>query len=115
MWTWDQVTSSMAASIAELIVARLTKDDEITESVGANRLVRIWPPPIKEWSTKNARDAFFASPSLPRLLEPDSIKRTVADGVSGKLLGYARKEASGRFVLERFGESMSDTEVEIAA
>lgn len=107
-----QITSSMADSPAELIINTLVRDDEITQSVGANRLLRVWPPAITEWSTKAIRDAFFASPALPRLLEPDSIKRTIADGVSSKLVGYARKE-SDRLVLERFGESMTESEVEI--
>jgi len=66
------------------------------------------------WSTKAVRDAFFASPALPRLLEPEAIKRTIADGVSAKLLGYARKETDGRLVLERFGESLSEAEIEIS-
>ncbi len=107
-----QVTSSMASNYVDLLVNQLTRDDEITSSVGVNRLIRVWPPALTEWSTKDVRDAFFASPALPRLLEPDSIKRTIADGVSAKSLGYARRESDG-LVLEKFGDSMSDLEVEI--
>jgi len=108
-----QITSSMAGSPTELIINTLLKDDEITQSVGANKLLRVWPPALKEWSTKAIRDAFFASPALPRLLDPDTIKRTIADGVSSNLFGYARKEGD-RLVLERFGESMMEMEIEIA-
>lgn len=109
-----QITSSMAGSLSELILNRLVKDDEVTESVGANRLIKYWPPAIKEWSTKALRDAFFSSPLLPRLLRGDVIRRTVASGVTQGVIGYARRDADGRLVLERFGESLSELEVEIA-
>jgi len=107
-----QINSSMAPTLPDLIVNTLRKDDEITDKVGASRLVRFWPPALTEWSTKAVRDAFFASPALPRLIDPDSIKQTIADGVSSKLIGYARKEVA-RTVLERFGEALSEHEVEI--
>jgi hypothetical protein len=111
-----QITSSSVEGgrLADLIVHELIKLDEIAESVGPTKLVRFWPPAFTEWSTKDVRNAFFASPALPRLLNPDSIKRTIADGVSQKVLGYARKDAQGRVRLERFGESLSETEVEIS-
>jgi hypothetical protein len=109
-----RVTSSMVPSITELMINTLVRDDEITASVGPNRLVRLWPPAMTAWSTKAVRDAFFASPALPRLLDSEAIKRTIVDGVSAKLLGYARKEMDGRFMLERFGESLSEAEVEIS-
>ena len=108
-----QINSSMAPTLPDLIVNTLSKDDEITDKVGSARLVRFWPPALTEWSTKAVRDAFFASPALPRLVEPDSIKQTIADGVSSKLIGYARKEGN-RTVLERFGEALSESEVEIS-
>jgi len=108
-----QINSSMAPTLPDLIVSTLRKDDEITDKVGSARLVRFWPPAITEWSTRAVRDAFFASPALPRLMEPDSIKQTIADAVSAKLIGYARKEGT-RTVLERFGEALSEHEVEIS-
>ena len=108
-----QVTSSMASNYVDLLVNQLTRDDEITKSVGFNRLIRVWPRALTEWSTVSVRDAFFASPALPRLLEPDSIRRTIADGVSAKSLGYARRESGGSILLEKFGDSMSAPEVEI--
>ncbi len=107
-----QINSSMAATLPDLIVNTLRKDDEITDKVGSSRLVRFWPPALTEWPTKAVRDAFFASPALPRLVDPDSIKQTIADAVSAKLIGYARKEGQ-RTVLERFGEALSEHEVEI--
>ena len=46
-------------------------------------------------------------------MDPDSIKQTIADAVSAKLIGYARKEGT-RTVLERFGEALGEHEVEIS-
>src|SRR6516162_5757961 len=83
------VHSSAAGSLTELILNRLRSQDEITESVGPSKLIKFWPPALKEWTTKAARDAFFASPALPRLLKPDAIKRTIADGINQKLIAYA--------------------------
>jgi len=109
-----QITSSMAPSLCDLIINTLVKDDEITSAVGPNKLIRLWPPALTEWSTKAVRDAFFASPALPRLLDPNSIKRTIADGVTSKLFGYASKDAAGKLQLDRFGESLLEQEVEIS-
>lgn len=109
-----QITSSMAGSLSELILNRLIKDDEVTDAVGANRLLKYWPPALTEWSTKGLRDAFFSSPLLPRLVRGDVIKRTVAAGVSEGLIGYAHRAASAQLVLDRFNETLSELEVEIA-
>ncbi|HQC72223.1 MAG TPA: AAA family ATPase, partial [Candidatus Competibacteraceae bacterium] len=109
-----QITSSMAPSLSDLVINQLVKDDEITASVGPNKLNRLWPPALTEWSTKAVRDAFFASPALPRLLDPNSIKRTIADGVTTKLFGYASRDAAGKLKLDRFGESLLEQEVEIS-
>ena len=108
-----QINSSMAPTLADLIVNTLRKDDEITEKVGATRLVRYWPPALTEWPTKAVRDAFFASPALPRLIDPESIKMTIADAVTSNLIGYAHKEGN-RTVLERFGKALSEHEVELS-
>ena len=109
-----QTTSSMAPSLSDLVINQLVKDDEITDVVGPNKLMRLWPPALTEWSTKAVRDAFFASPALPRLLDPNSIKRTIADGVTAKLFGYASRDAVGTLQLDCFGESLSELEVEIS-
>jgi hypothetical protein len=108
-----QITSSMADSLPELILNQLTQTDEVVKSVGPSKLVRYWPGAIVEWSTKAARDAFYASPQLPRLLTADVIKRTIADGVSRGDLGYATKNADGALKLVRFKEALTEAEVEI--
>ncbi len=69
---------------------------------------------MKEWSTKAVRDAFYSSPLLPRLLYPDQIKRTIADGVREGSIGYAIKDTSGRLKLERIKESLIDVDIEIS-
>jgi hypothetical protein len=108
------ITSSQAESMVDLILNYFMKGDEITKAVGANQLVRYWPAALSEWSTKAIRDAFYASPLLPRLLKGDVVRRTIADGVSNRVFGYARRTDQGQVRLERFGESMSEMEVEIA-
>ena len=109
-----QITSSMAPSICDLVINQLVRDDEVTSGVGATKLVRVWPPAFTEWSTKAVRDAFFASPALPRLLDPESIRRTIADGVTAGNIGYATRNAEGRLELIRFAESMTESDVEIS-
>lgn len=109
-----QITSSSAGSIVELFLRELTKSDEITSDVPPRKLINYWPPALVEWSTKAVRDAFYSSPQLSRLLNSESIKRTISDGVTQGLLGYASKDASGRLKLHKFKESLSDTDVEIS-
>jgi hypothetical protein len=108
------ITTSMAGSLVEVIINELTRNDEVTTGVGPNQLIRNWPGGMTEWATKAVRDAFFASPILPRLLKADAIKRTIADGVAQKQLGYARRESTGQLALLKFGESLPETDVEIA-
>ena len=74
----------------------------------------IWPPALVEWSTKAVRDAFYSSPQLSRLLNPNSIKRTISDGVTQGLLACASKDASGRLKLEKYKESLFEADVDIS-
>ncbi len=109
-----QITSSSAGSITELILRDRGKSDEITATLGTTRLLKFWPSALTEWPTKGVRDAFFSSPQLPRLMNPDTLKRTIADGVTKGDLGYAAKDSGGRLKLVKFKESMSEGEVEIS-
>lgn len=109
-----QITSSSAGSIVELILRELQRCEEITDGISPARLIKHWPPALKEWATKAVRDAFYSSPQLSRLLNPDSIKRTISDGVTQGLFGFASKDASGRLKLEKFKESLFDADVEIS-
>lgn len=111
------ITSSSAGSLAEAYLQRLGSSgglDEIVESVPARKLQAFWPASLNEWSTKAVRDAFYSSPLLPRLLNPEQIKRSIADGVTEGLIGYATKDAAGRLKLERLKESLFDADVEIS-
>ena len=109
-----QITSSAATDYQELIHRELSRNDEVTDGVSPNKLTKYWPPAITEWSTKSVRDAFFSSPKLPRLVDGDAIKRTIADGVSQGILGYAVKDDRGKTKLQSFESSMADNEVEIS-
>jgi hypothetical protein len=109
-----QITSSSAGSIVELILRELQRCEEVTDGISPVKLIKYWPPALVEWSTKAVRDAFYSSPQLSRLLNPDSIKRTISDGVTQGLLGYASKEAGGRLKLQKFKDSLSDGDVDIS-
>jgi Protein of unknown function (DUF499) len=108
-----QITSSMAGCLVELYVNELSRTDEVTSGVGANKLLKFWPPALAKWSTKGVRDAFYSSPQLPRLLNPDAVKRTIADGVSQGVFGYATKDEKGQLKLLHFNETISDADVDI--
>jgi hypothetical protein len=97
----------------KLIVDRLRQDGDIETGISPNFLVRNWPPAFTEWSTRSVRDAFFASPQFPRLLNGDAIKDTIARGVSGGMLAYVGKsgDSYNPFV---FQTSISAEEVEIS-
>ena len=48
------VHSSSATSLTELYLNRLQAQDEITENLGAGKLMKAWPPALTEWTTKSA-------------------------------------------------------------
>lgn len=111
------ITSSSAGSLVEIYLQRLGSSgglDEIVDMVSARKLTTYWPASLNEWSTKAVRDAFYSSPLLPRLLDPSQIRRSIADGVSEGLLGYATKDASGRLKLIGLKESLFEGDVEIS-
>ena len=91
------VHSSAAPSLVDLIINRLRQDGDIEDSVSPSFLVRNWPPAFKEWSTKSVRDAFFASPQFPRLLNSESLKETIARGVGNRVLAYVGKKPDGSY------------------
>ena len=109
------VHSSAAPSIGQLILERLGQAGDVEDkAVSPNFLVRNWPPAFKEWSTKSVRDAFFASPQFPRLLNPDSIKDTIARGVENGMLGYVGKKVDGSYAPFHWNTSLSSQDVEIS-
>ena len=107
-----KVHSSSAGSLVELILRRLRQEDILTDAVSLNTLVRNWPPALPEWSTKSVRDAFYSSPKLPRLSNPDAIKRTIAEGVSKGQLAYAGKRGD-EYAPFVFGKVTSAADIEV--
>jgi len=108
------VHSSADASLTGFIVNRLKQDGDISEGISPKFLVRNWSGAHKEWSTKAVKDAVFASPIFPRLLNGDLIRDTIARGVSNSVLAYVGKKSGGGYDPFVFGVSMSPQEVEIS-
>ncbi len=108
------VHSGAAPSPVALIVQRLRADGEVVPNPSAPFLVRNWPPAFKEWSTRAVRDVFFASPQFPRILDGDTIRDTIARGVSDGFLAYVARAADGSYDPFIFGRPMSAMEVEIS-
>jgi len=108
------VHSSVADTMVTFILERLRKDGEVEKDISPNLLVRNWNPAFKEWSTKSVRDAFFASPLFPRLLNPEAVKDTIARGVEGELLGYVGRLPTGEYEPFHFGGSLNAQDVELS-
>lgn len=108
------VHSSAAPNIVDLILNRLRQDGDIEEAVSPNFLSRNWPPAFKEWSTKAVRDAFFASPQFPRLLNSESLKDTIARGVENGMLGYVGKKPDGAYSPFHWKSSLTAFDVELS-
>ena len=108
------VHSSAATTIIQFIVNELVRVDEIQSGISPNLLVRNWPPAFQEWSTKAVRDAFYASPLFPRLLNPDAVKETIARGVSNGQLAYVGKAASGKYLPFSFERTISTADIEVS-
>ena len=79
---------SAAESLVGLIISRLKQEGLLEETISPDFLLRHWPPALEEWSTKAVQDTFFASPEFPRLLNPDILKETIAEGVQKGKFGY---------------------------
>jgi Protein of unknown function (DUF499) len=108
------VHSSAANSIVELILNRLRQDGDIEVAVSPNFISKHWPPAFKEWSTKSLRDAFFASPQFPRLINSESLKDTIARGVEIGLLGYVGKNPDGTYAPFHWKTSLTAFDVELS-
>lgn len=107
------IHSSAATSLVELILRRLRQDGEIEDAISPNFLRRNWPA-FTEWSAKAVRDAFFASPRLPRLSDPNAIKDTIVSGVREGFLAYVGKTADGRYDPFYFRTQLNPYHVELS-
>ena len=92
---------------------RLLTDGDIEKGVGAQFLARNWPPAITEWSTKQVRDVFYASPKFPRLLNPESVKDTICRGVEEGAFAYVGKTVDGYEPFD-YKRSLTSMEIEFA-
>ncbi|BAU47457.1 ATPase AAA [Sulfurifustis variabilis] len=108
------VHSSAADSPLSNILNRLSADGDVEKGVSPNFLVRNWPPAFKEWATKSVRDAFYASPVFPRLLNAETIKETIARGVESGILAYVGKGTSGKYQPFAFNQSVSPADIEFS-
>lgn len=108
------VHSSSADTPVSNILNRLTADGDVEKGVSANFLVRNWPPAFKEWATKSVRDAFYASPVFPRLLNAESIKETIARGIEHGMLAYIGKLGPGKYQPFAFKMNVDPTDIEFS-
>jgi hypothetical protein len=109
------VHSSAADSPISNILSRLSTDGDLeTKGVSPNFLVRNWPPAFKEWATKSLRDAFYSSPTYPRVPNAEFIKQTIARGVESGMLAYVGKTAAGKYLPFAFNESVSPYDIEFS-
>ena len=108
------VHSSAADSMVTLIMNRLRQDGDVEAGVSPNFLVRNWPPAFKEWATKSVRDAFFASPQFPRLLNGEVVRDTIVRGVCEGILAYVGKTASGDYDPFLFRKAVTVDDVELS-
>jgi hypothetical protein len=108
------VHSSAAETPLSNIFNRLTADGDVEKGVSPNFLARNWPPAFKEWSTKAVRDAFYASPVFPRMLNAEAIKDTIARGAEAGLLAYVGKGPGGTYQPFTFKQSISPSDVEFS-
>lgn len=107
------VHSSSAENIVTLVLNRLRQDGEVEKEVSPNFIDRNWPPAFIEWSTKSLRDVFFASPIFPRLLNPESIRETIARGVQNGTFAYVGKKSDNTYDPFCYEEPMIGSDIEI--
>ena len=107
------VHSSASDSMVALILGRLQQEDLVVDGVSPSFLVRNWPPALPEWNTKAVRDAFFASPKFPRLLNADRVKQTICRGVEAGILAYVAREPSGKYSPFVFRDVLKEADLDI--
>lgn len=108
------IHSSAAESITALIINRLRESGDVEKEINPRFLVRNWPPAFMEWSTQSVRDAFFASPQFPRLLNAEAVKETIARGVSNGQIAYVGKVPDGGYDPFNYLQEMNPYEIEIS-
>ncbi len=105
--------SSSSATLLTLIIRELRKYGDVEDAISPSYLIRNWPPAFTEWSAKAIRDALYASPQFPRLLDANAIRETIAKGVTNGFLAYLGKQADGRYYPFYYQESLGPADIEI--
>jgi hypothetical protein len=111
------VTSSSSSepnNICKFIIQYLRGKDQIAKDYMARQLVKNWASAFIEWSTQSVRDAFYASPLFPRLLNSDSLKDTIARGVAEGQIAYVSKGDKGGYSTFKYKEQIDPSSVEIS-
>lgn len=106
------VHSSAAPDLATLVINRLSQDGDIEKGISPQFLVRNWPA-MKEWSTKSVRDAFFATPKFPRLLNVEAVRQCIQNGVANGFFAYVGKTAQGDYNPFVFAHPMMTGDIEL--
>ncbi len=106
--------SSSAANLLTLIIRELRRYGDVEEVISPSYLLRHWPPAFTEWSTRAIRDAIYASPQFPRLLDGNAMRETVAKGVTNGFLAYVGKQGDGRYHPFYFNQPLGPADVEIS-
>ena len=107
-------TSSSAESLTKFILMNLKQTNDIEKNVSPRFLVRNWPPAFTAWNTKASRDAFYASPQFPRLLDADAIKDCISKGVAEGILAYVGKSPDGNYSPFIYKKTINADEIEIS-
>jgi len=108
------IHSSAAKTIVDFYLLQLRQKDLITSSISPNFLVKNWPPAFLDWSTKSVRDAFFASPLFPRLLDSEAVKEAISKGASNGIFAYVGKTETGEYDPIYYNIGLLPEEVEIS-
>lgn len=109
------VHSSAAGMQISNILNRLSTDGDVEmKGVSPNFLARNWSLAFREWPTKSLRDAFFSSPTYPRVPNAEFIKGTIARGVESGMLAYVGKTATGKYLPFAFNQSIGPYDIEFA-
>jgi len=109
-----RINSSASESITRLITTRLNQLEKLTGTVGSNFLVRNWSRVSAEWSTRQIRDAFFASPHFPRVQNQEVIKKTIERGVSEGAFAYVGRASDGGYDPFYYREPLSTLKIEFS-
>ena len=110
----DKNIKNARSALKESVLLTLRQTNDVEKDISPRFLVRNWPPAFIEWSTRAVRDAFFASPQFPRLLNAEAVKDTIVRGVSEGHLAYVGKSPDGGYSPFLYKKPIDVLDVEIS-